>query len=55
MKVIKRITGKEGATLKKARDELVKITEGVIANGQAMQAELELLEGKPSLVRGLAR
>ena len=50
MKVMKGRTGKDEATLKKARDELVKVTEEAIAGGRAVQAELELLREKPPLV-----
>ena len=55
MKVMKRRSGSEDATLKKARQELIKVAESVIADGQLVQAELGLLEEKPSLVRRLAR
>ena len=55
MKVMKGRTGRDGAALEKARDKLVKITEKAIADGQAVQAELELLQGKSSLMRGLTR
>jgi len=55
MKVMKGRTGKDGAALEKARDELVKITEKAIADGRAVQAELDLLQGKSSLMRGLTR
>jgi IS5 family transposase len=50
MKVMKGRTGKDDATLKKVRDELVKITEEAIVGGRAVQAELELLREKPPLV-----
>ena len=53
MKVMKGRTGKDDTTLKKARDKLVKITEEAIADGRAVQAELELLQEKSSLVNGL--
>jgi IS5 family transposase len=53
MKVIKGRTGQDDATLKKARGKLVKITEEVIADGRAVQAELELLQEKPPLVNRL--
>jgi IS5 family transposase len=53
MKVMKGRTGKDDAILKKARDKLVKATEETIADGRAVQAELELLEEKPPLVNGL--
>jgi len=55
MKGIKGRTGKDEATLKKARDKLVKITGEVIADGRAVQAELDMLQGKPPLVDGLRR
>jgi IS5 family transposase len=55
MKVMKGRTGKDGAALEKARDKLVKITEKAIADGQVVQDELELLQEKSSLVRGLTR
>jgi len=55
MKVMKGRTGKDDATLKKARDKLVKITGEVIADGRAVQAELEMLQEKSSLVNGLTR
>jgi len=53
MKVMKGRTGKDDSTLKKARDKLVRITEEVIADGRAVQAELELLQGKSLLVNRL--
>jgi IS5 family transposase len=53
MKVMRGRTSKDDATLKKARSELVKITEEVIAGGRAVQAELELLREKPPLVNRL--
>jgi IS5 family transposase len=53
MKVMKRRTGKDETTLKKARDKLVKITREVITDGRAVHTELELLQEKPSLVNGL--
>jgi transposase, IS5 family len=40
--------------LKKAQSKLVEITEEVIADGRAVQAELELLEEKPPLVTRLS-
>jgi IS5 family transposase len=55
MKVMKGRTGKDDTSLKKARDKLVKITEGVIADGQAVQVGLELLQEKSSLAKGLTR
>ena len=53
MKGIKGRTSQDDTTLKKARDTLVKVTEETIAGGQAVQAELELLQEKPSLVNRL--
>ena len=53
MKVMKGRTGKDDAALKKARDELVKVTEDTIAGGRAVQAELELLREKSPLVNRL--
>ena len=55
MKVMKGRTGKDDTSLKKTRDNLVKITEKVIADGQAVQAEAESLQEKSSLVKGLTR
>ena len=55
MKVMKGRTGKDDSALKRARDNLVKITGEVIADGRAVQAELELLQEKSSLVNGLTR
>ena len=53
MKTIKGRTGQDDTTLKKARGKLVKITEEVIADGRAVQAELEPLQEKPPLVKRL--
>jgi IS5 family transposase len=53
MKVMKGRTGKDDSALKKARDKLVKIAGEVIADGRAVQAELELLQEKSPLVNGL--
>ena len=50
MKVMKGRTGKDDAILKKTRYKLVKITGEVIADGRAVQAELELLQEKSPLV-----
>ena len=55
MKVMKGRTGKDDSTLKKTRDKLVKITEQVIVDGQVVQAELESLQEKSSLAKGLTR
>jgi len=53
MKVIKGRTGKDDTVLKKAREELVKVTEEAIAGGRAVQAELDLLQKKQPLVNRL--
>ncbi len=53
MKVMKERNGQNDTTLKKGRGELVKITEVVIADGRAVQAELELVQEKPPLVNRL--
>ena len=53
MKVMKGRTGKDDSVLKKARDKLVRIAGEVIADGRAVQAELELLQKKSSLVNRL--
>ena len=53
MKVMKGRTGKDDSALKKARDKLVKIAGEVIADGRAVQAELELLQEKSPLVNRL--
>jgi IS5 family transposase len=53
MKVMKGRTGKDDSALKRARDNLVKITGEVIADGREVQAELELLQEKSPLVNGL--
>ena len=53
MKVMKGRTGKDDSVLKKARDKLVRIAGEVIADGRAVQAELELLQEKLPLVNGL--
>jgi len=55
MKALKGRTGQDDTTLKKARGKLVKITEEVIADGRAVQAESELLQEKPPLVDGLTQ
>jgi len=54
MKVIKGRTGQDKAVLKNAQDELVKITEEAIADGLAVQSELDLLHEKPPLVNRLS-
>ncbi len=53
MKVMKGRTGKDKAALQNAQDELVNITEEAIADGRAVQAELELLQEKAPLVNRL--
>jgi IS5 family transposase len=53
MKVMKGRTGKDKTALKNAQEKLVKITEETIAGGRAVQAELELLQEKPTLVNRL--
>jgi len=53
MKVMKGRTGKDDSALKKARDKLVKIAGEVIADGRAVQAELDLLQEKSPLVNRL--
>ena len=53
MKVMKGRTGKDDSVLKRARDNLVKITGEVIADGREVQAELELLQEKSPLLNGL--
>jgi len=55
MKVMKGRMSKDDSALKRARDKLVKIAGEVIADGRAVQAELELLQGKSPLVNGLTR
>jgi len=55
MKVMKGRTSKDNTTLKKSRDKLVKITGEVIANGREVQAELEMIREKPSLVDRLKK
>ena len=53
MKVMKGRTGKDDSALKRARDNLVKITGEVIADGREVQVELELLQEKSPLLNGL--
>ena len=53
MKVVKGRTGKDDSALKRARDNLVKITGEVIADGREVQAEIELLQEKSPLLNGL--
>lgn len=55
MKVMKGRTGKDEKTLKKTRRQLIKVSEKVIADGQAVQAELELQQQKTSMVQTLTR
>jgi hypothetical protein len=53
MKAMKGRTGQDKAALKTAQNELVKITEEVMTNGRAVQAELELLQENLPLVNRL--
>jgi len=55
MKVMKERTGKDKTALKNVQDQLVKITEEVIADGRVVQSELELLREKPPLVNRLKK
>jgi IS5 family transposase len=55
MKVMKGRTGKDAKALKKTRHKLVEISEKVIADGQVVQAELELHQEQSSQVKGLSR
>ena len=55
VKVMKGRTGKDEKALKETRDKLVKISEKVIADGQAVQAELEQHQEKSSTVKGLTK
>jgi len=55
VKVMKGRTGKDAEALKKTRGELVKMSEKVIADGQAVQSELVLQEEKSPQVKGLNR
>ena len=55
VKVMKGRTGKDEKALKETRDKLVKISEKVIADGQAVQAELEQHREKSSTVKGLTK
>ena len=55
VKVMKGRTSKDAKALKKTRHKLVKISEKVIAEGQAVQAELGLQPEKSLQVRGLSR
>jgi len=55
MKALKGRTGQDKTALENVQDELIKITEETIAGGRAVQAELELLQEKPSLVKRLRR
>jgi len=54
MKAMKGRTGQDDTTLNNARGKMVKITKEVIADGRAVQAELELLTEKPLLVNRLS-
>ncbi len=55
VKVLKGRTGQNETDLIKTRDKLVKISEKVIADGQIVQAELELLPEKSPMVEGLTQ
>jgi hypothetical protein len=55
VKVMKGRTGKDEKALKETRDKLVKISEKVIADGQAVQAELAQYREKSSTVKGLTK
>jgi hypothetical protein len=55
MKVMKGRTGQDNRALRETRDKLVEISEKVVADGQAVQAELDLYREKPAPVKGLAR
>jgi IS5 family transposase len=55
IKVMKSRTGQDDQALRETRDKLVKISEQVIADGQAVQVELELHQKKSAKVKGLAR
>ena len=55
MKFMKGRTGQDDKALRETRDKLVEISETVIADGQAVQVELDLHQEKSALVKGLAR
>jgi IS5 family transposase len=55
MKVMKGRTGKDAKALRQTRHKLVKVSEKVIADGQVVQAELELHQEQSSQVKGLSR
>lgn len=55
VKVMKCRTGKDAKTLKETRHKLVKTSEKVIADGQAVQVELALQPEKSPRVKGLSR
>jgi IS5 family transposase len=55
VKVMKDRTGKDTKALKKTRHQLIKISERVIADGQVIQAEVEIQQQKTSMVQSLAR
>jgi IS5 family transposase len=46
---------KDNARLVKARRQLIKIAEGVIATGRRVKAEIDVLQGKPSWVNRLGK
>jgi IS5 family transposase len=55
VKVMQGRTGKDAKAIKKTRCKLVKISKKVIAEGQVVQAELELEQGLSPQVKGLSR
>ena len=55
MKFMKGRTGQDNKALREIRGKLVEIGETVIADGQAVQAELDLHREKSALVKSLAR
>jgi IS5 family transposase len=55
MKFMKGRTGQDDKALRETRDKLFEISETVIADGQAVQAELDLHREKSALVKSLAR
>ena len=55
MKFMKGRTGQDNKALRETRGKLVEISETVIADGQAVQAELDLHREKSALVKSLAR
>jgi IS5 family transposase len=55
MKFMKGRTGQDDKALRETLDKLVEISETVITDGQAVQAELDLHQEKSALVKSLAR